>query len=342
MDFTRRDILTGLFVLIAIGVLMAGLYMAGGAATGVAGKEFYTVRFKNLGLLQERTPVAFAGTAVGQITEIRRLAAVTEDGFVAEAKIAIDRDVVLREGSKAMIRTDGFIGEKYLDLTPGDPKGAVLPAGASLTGELAGVSGVMNQATDLIAEVRIALAKIQEISTGVGGAIDEAKDLLGALDEIAETNRDDIRSTIAGATKLVATLQRLIDENRQGISSTIGGLEQRLEEAGPLMATMSETLDETRKGLNNVWPQIDKVTGKLEELLREADGFITAADPKVLELLDNLRVVTRNLNETILLIKSDPSVVLWGTGEEAEATASSARLGASDDRTFMGPGGEEP
>ncbi len=81
-------------------------------------KETYDVPvlFNYIGGLAKNAPVHFAGHAVGKVTKIVFL---PDGDYRIAVTVNLDKSVVLKKDSQAYIDALGFMGEKFVDLTPG-------------------------------------------------------------------------------------------------------------------------------------------------------------------------------------------------------------------------------
>ena len=87
------------------------------------------VQFKDVAGLDDKSAVRIAGVRVGKVDGIRLL----PDG-TAVARIALEREVELREGAWGQIRNMGLLGDKYVELFPGRPDAARLGPGVRIPG----------------------------------------------------------------------------------------------------------------------------------------------------------------------------------------------------------------
>jgi phospholipid/cholesterol/gamma-HCH transport system substrate-binding protein len=112
-DYTRAEIVAGVFVLL-------GLSMLGYLTTSIGGlrlrpRNAYHVRarFSNIGDLKARAPVKVAGVTIGRVDSIR----LTD--FLGEVQLGISRAVRLPKDTIASITTAGLLGDAYVSLSPG-------------------------------------------------------------------------------------------------------------------------------------------------------------------------------------------------------------------------------
>ena len=78
-----------------------------------------------LGLYPDN-PVTIAGVPIGVVEQV------TVEGKQARVKIAIRPDMPLYSNAKAAVRARSLLGEKYIDLDPGDIKQPTLHRAPSL------------------------------------------------------------------------------------------------------------------------------------------------------------------------------------------------------------------
>jgi len=112
-DYTRSEIVAGLFVILGLAGLGYLSISIGGLR--VLPREAYRVkaRFSNVGDLKGRAPVKIAGVTIGRVESIH----LTE--FVAEVELGINQAVRLPKDTIASISTAGLLGDAYVALSPG-------------------------------------------------------------------------------------------------------------------------------------------------------------------------------------------------------------------------------
>jgi phospholipid/cholesterol/gamma-HCH transport system substrate-binding protein len=117
------ELLVGVILLLGVGVLIYISLRLGQIDLG--GSWGYPVQadFSTAGGLQKGAVVELAGVEVG------RVEAVDLVDYQARVTLKIRRDVVLHEDARAAINTQGLIGERYVELTPGRAPGQIAPGG---------------------------------------------------------------------------------------------------------------------------------------------------------------------------------------------------------------------
>jgi phospholipid/cholesterol/gamma-HCH transport system substrate-binding protein len=122
-----RDLVVGLFVLAGLlAIAYLSLQVGGLSYKGPGGLEL-VASFDEVGGLSERAPVRIAGVKVGQVESI-----VLGDDLRAEVTLDLDPRLELSTDTMASIRTEGLLGNQYIELAPGGEE-EVLRSGERLS-----------------------------------------------------------------------------------------------------------------------------------------------------------------------------------------------------------------
>src|SRR5262245_18226235 len=145
MEYFRPDVKVGAFILIVLVILVAGAITIGGVGEWFAATQQYTVLLPNANLLRRRAKVSYAASPVGEVTAVKvhTNAAWKQayPGYPVAVTIVVHDAMALRADARVELRTDGFIGERYLDIVPGNaPR---LPPDSVILGAVGGVEGIV-------------------------------------------------------------------------------------------------------------------------------------------------------------------------------------------------------
>lgn len=182
MQTNHNEVKSGLLIVTAAVGLVALLF---GAGSYHFFSETYPVqiRFNYISGLEVSAPVHFAGHLVGKVTGIEILG--KKNGQIL-VHAAISKQVVLRQDSQAYIDMMGFLGEKFLELTPGSHDTPVLAEGAILQGtEPLALNEIMQKGTAVAEE-------LQKTTVALQGLISNLDDLIGE-------NREQIKGIMMNA-----------------------------------------------------------------------------------------------------------------------------------------------
>jgi len=241
---TSREATVGAFLALALIVLAVGIMAVGGESRLFSRKASYRVVFPSTDGLIVGSPVKMGGVQVGTVT---RLKLPTDPGAQGvEVSLGVQRIYAsrVRQGSEASQKFLQYLsGEKYVELTPGDPNQAAIPEGELLPSSKG--SRLFEQSEDIadnLNAITIALKAILE-------PLQKGEGLLGQVIQNPEFGKQ-------GMAKIESTVDN-IREITQGIRDgrgTVGrlltdeGLAVRLDDLGAAVKDLSTLLESMAKG----------------------------------------------------------------------------------------------
>jgi ABC-type transporter Mla subunit MlaD len=374
MEYFRKDsptIKVGGFILAALVLLLIAALMVGNLSNLLAAKRQYTVLFKDAYLLPEGAQVAFAGREVGQVSYIEVRSAEERARHYPEYAVAVTISVRadaadLREGSRVEMKTNGMIGDRYIDILPGT--GKAVPDGGMVTGSLGGLEGLLasfsgtkggvnglltslnalltdtsrpDSIPSTLAKVNRVLEELQPhlVSLARSGTdlMQHVQQEVGSLSGQAGKVLQDLDGTLAenrpGLRRLVREMHTTVGELRHTMKTTRGLLEQSLGDI-PQLTRSVQTLVE------GVQQNVQAVTVRVNQLLSGLNEVVVANDRNIYVTVENLRDVTANLEAITEILRANPAVLVWGRrGNDAvpePERSSLQRATALEDRGRMG------
>lgn len=206
MDYFKSEIRTGLVVLICF-VLLISLVIGINGTKTLATTSSYTLLFKDVVGLEEDAPVNYAGYEVGKIKAIR-LANTKERSLYPEyniaASIIIDSNVIIKDNSVTQIKSMGYLGLKYIDISSGSLGSQHIEPKSTILGYTPqDINEIMDCVGSFIKEIKPKINKILDgINNMVGEegsitlAVEELSALIKDADEMIVVNKEDIRNII--------------------------------------------------------------------------------------------------------------------------------------------------
>jgi len=179
MDYFRTEIKAGIMIVGCAVILLILVFYVGGFNV-LEDRYPVRVRYNFTGGLDKNAPVRFAGVKVGEVKDIQLL---NEENANIEVTIAINSKVRLHQDSQAFVNTMGFMGEKYVELSPGTTESPIIKPGGVIIG------------TDPI-QMDELLKKGRKIADELEGAIGSLQKFLNDADDLVVANKEDIREII--------------------------------------------------------------------------------------------------------------------------------------------------
>jgi phospholipid/cholesterol/gamma-HCH transport system substrate-binding protein len=205
----RRRLKVGLFTAALIALCGAAVFMLGRKQGLLVRHVSYQARFTDVGGLAAGAPVHLNGVVVGAVDDIVLPSdpaerQITVD-FWVEARVARR----IRADSRARIRSLGLLGDRFLDVSSGDPGQPPLPPGAEVPSqEPTDVAAVLARGGDAVTNVLAISASLRRILERV----ERGEGILGELTTSPESGH----KVVARLGSVLDQTDELLKEIRQG------------------------------------------------------------------------------------------------------------------------------
>lgn len=264
----------GIFVLIALAIFGYMGFKIGAFRFDRSKYAKYMLYFRDISGLSRKAAVKIAGVKVGWVESIKLL-----EGAQAqvEAEIMVATEYQLYQNAYALVRQDGLLGPKYIDLLPGDQLLRQLSEGASL--QKSGVEPV--DLDDIFREVKVIAHNVREVS-------DSFKDAFGGqqgMDQI-KSFVSNIENAAQKFSSVTTVIERSFARNEDNIDAFL--------EIGTNVRTLSDRLE------NKVFPSFQESIEKIATVFDRDFGRIamhvetttTALEDAAAQARDGLRSVS--------------------------------------------------
>ena len=273
----------GALVTSALVVLMVFVFFIGSEQKIFARKNEYQARFDSVQGLAEGNPVRLSGVTIGVVKDIT----LPRDPKKPDVQISlmIDRKYGerIRADSRARLKKLGLLaGDSYIDITPGNPKFAVLEPGSIIPAQRqTNVDQLISSGEDLVDN----FVQISYSMKNILGRVDRGEGLLGELTTQPETKQRMTDTLLTALNKTNALLQHV--ESGHGL---VGKLVYDDKYANQLTASLNASLASLQSVAGNIQRSFESGSGALPALLSDPDG-----KKKVTDLVENLRMASQNL-----------------------------------------------
>ena len=122
-----KETIAGIFVV--IGLFAIGYMTVKLGNVGFLGENTYTLnaRFSKVSGLRVGSPVSMLGLEIGRVGSL----SINQEDQVAVATLKINRDIIVYDDAIASIKTEGLIGDKFVEIDAGG-SGDALKAGDTI------------------------------------------------------------------------------------------------------------------------------------------------------------------------------------------------------------------
>ncbi len=238
----------GIFVLIALAVFGYMGFKIGAFRFDRAQYTKYMLHFSDISGLSRKAAIKIAGVKVGWVENIKLI-----EGAQAqvEAEVMVSATYPLYQNAYALVRQDGLLGPKYIDLLPGDQLLRQLNEGESL--QKSGAEPV--DLDDIFREVKVIAHNVREVTESfkdaLGGqqGMDQIKSFVGNMENAAEK--------FSNVTNII---ERSFMRNEDNVDAFL--------EIGANVRMLSERLE------NNVFPSFQESIEKISSVFDRDFGRI--------------------------------------------------------------------
>ncbi len=263
----RKESKVGLFLVIGLILFFYMIVKVGQINISFKKKGFtiYT-SFDQTAALLKGAPVRLAGVKIGKVLDIYL------KGGKAEVKMFINHDIQIRKDSKATVSSFGIMGEKYLEIIPGNNSKDFLKDGDR-------IEGIQPLSVDQIGSLFYSIGQ--------------------NLKEVGDTIRN-IFTSEEGEYRLKTILKNMAETSKE-----VNVAAQQIKEAIP------EMLDDTRKSMNDlneivfdIARRIDKLTRSLEKIVNKNKGSVQGGLQSFRKLSNDLEKIASEVSKMAKLINS--------------------------------------
>ena len=219
MDRRREQIFVGLFVLVAVALLLATVFVLSGAFSHSA--PSYKAKFPYAGGLEEGSPVRYAGgPKVGRVEALR---IDPDNPALIDVTFSVQRGVPVKTDSHVKIGSLSALGDNHLEIVPGSSQAALAPAGSLLTADAyTDFSALTDKLNAIAPDAQRLLVSLNDRVTELKGTINRVDDLLN------DQNRANLAGTLAG-------VNGMIREDRAPVKSMVENLDATSQNIKPLL-----------------------------------------------------------------------------------------------------------
>lgn len=319
---TARQARVGLVIIVSALILALGVWQVGRLFDVFASRYPLVTLLENSGGLMTGSPVTLAGQRIGQVEslEFRPVQQRGEDDANIVVRLSVNRSVrdQIRRDSRATLQTQGLLGDRFVNISPGSAGFAPLEPGDTLISLPAlDYESVLRTAATTMDQMQEVVVDLQTFTNRLAAG----EGTLGALltDDALYQRMTAATTELAGLLRTVnhsdGTLARIIHDPAlyDAMSRTLDRLDSlgalALEGDGSLGRLLND--DQLYDGLLGVVGRADTTLAGVEGFvagLEDADGTLARLleDP---QLYDELLKTIVDLQNMIQAIREDPSAL---------------------------------
>jgi phospholipid/cholesterol/gamma-HCH transport system substrate-binding protein len=318
----RLQLRIGTFILVALVVFFAIVYLLGARARYFESKYDLVAEFTEVGGLIEGATVRLAGVQIGRVTSV---VLPPQPGGRVRVTMTVARRFHerIRSDSQAWISTQGLLGDKIVEITLGSPEAPPLRPGVTLASQdpqemsrmFAEGAGTLKSINELVGTLRAAVDRLDK-----GGTFDDlgaaAKSARRITDQV-ETGKGWLHVLVYEEPEALRRLNAILGSTQQLIARAESGESA----AGVLLGR------DSGKSARALLAALDAF-GRAAERPGPSDGLLPTLlfDPEYRPVARDLQVLARNFREVSEKLARGEGLLgglLQDSGEGAMGTAGS-------------------
>ncbi len=257
----------GLFVLAALCIFAYMGFQIGAFRFDQGRYAEYTLYFKDISGLSRKGDVKIAGVKVGWVEHVELA---PNDGMQAQVKVKILKEYSLYSDSYAMVRQDGLLGPKFIEINPGDP----------LLRRLASGDPLGRPSTEPVSIDEL-LQQFKRIASNVDEVTKSFKDVVGGPE-----GRDQLQSIV---NNIQTSVERIADVGEM-LSSSMSRNEEHIDSFLRIGTTFQDGVEK----ISNVF---DRDFNRFATKFEESAGALEEASLQAREGLRSITSVAEKIDE---------------------------------------------
>ncbi len=301
----------GAFTLAGLALFAGVIIMLSGFKLG--GSKDYTLYagFRQVVGIEPQSLVRLSGVPVGSVQDVRN------DGRGVTVTMQINEGVQIPKNSQVVIGANGVMGDKFINILPGDSNAGWVENGEYLQGQdEASMDDMVNNLTKLVVEAQNLLegmnkvigngdfqASFIQMAINMRDATAHIKGMTAAMEAVAVNNQGNISQLLTNLNMTTASLNRTMNsvESMMANLATVGADPQTAENLRITLDNIAKSSEQIRV----ITEGVAKVAGD-EKTIEDAKATIHNAR----ELTDKAKEVKKQLDS----IKTEASVDVLYSG----------------------------
>lgn len=300
MKSTRAlQVKVGMIVLIAVAILGVTIFLMGKERRLFESKVPFEIHFTRAGGLREGAPVSLAGVTVGSVEAVSFPTDIRENFIVVRINVVGKMAPRMRKDMVAKIRTQGLLGDRFIELSGGNAASDLLrPGGVIASVNPVDYEALLSGGGDLVQNLTEVTGSLKNVLK----SLEQGKGFLGQI--VASDNEggkwaetaDNLRSASASLKSILGSIEKGNGFLGQLIENRPAGQVM----AGDLKVGLSE-LRKSAESLRKTTEKIEKGEGSLGTLIQDPNAGR--------EILTSLRRSASNLESITLQFREGEGVL---------------------------------
>lgn len=314
MNSTREQAWVGLFVLVALAMLIGTVLAVSG--TFSSGGITHVSYFKFAGGLAPASTVRYAGVKAGRVTAVR---VDPQNSTRVQIEYTVPQSIPVKSDSVATITALGALDDNFLELSAGTKDAPLAPAGSVLNsadtiglGDLGAViGGLAPVARDTLESLNARLAEMKVTVTRVNDLLDDRNrgNVSAALTNLNSGLSNMNAMIVQGRPKIEATLLN-VQTSSAKLPPLLDNLQTAVKQANETLSNVNSLVVTNREDIHESIVDLQKTLAAASEVVDQIHSTMIYQTGNVDQTMDNVRIATDNLKDLTANVKRRPSVLI--------------------------------
>jgi len=321
------EVKVGLFVVVAVVILVLTIFLVGKAQVFGRRSGTYQTKLKFAGGVESGTVVRFAGIKAGSVSAVQ---IDPSDNSQVLLSLEIKPDTPVKTDSMVSLQTLGLLGDFYVEVTPGSKQAALSPPGSMLKSkEAVLMSELFDQINDLSKDSKGLIAnlnaKLDLLSDQTGSTLNNLNSVLNDSNkrELAALLRNGNALATNGNTFITHGSQ-LLDKEAPKVDATLTEVQKAAEKISPLLDNVKGSLDRLDALVKNVdstvtdlhpdlkadLVELHKAELQTQTLIAQLQEMLRHNRSDIDEIITNLARSSRNIDDLTNTLKQKPYSII--------------------------------
>ncbi len=277
MRFTTETAV-GLFIVAATATFLYMSYQIGSFRLDRIKYSTYYAYFTDISGLSKKSDVKIAGVKVGWVDSVE----LVSEGHGVKATLLINKQCTLFEDAQAVVRQEGLLGGKYLELNPGDSLLPQLSPGSMLTRPTQGpvvmdqlirqCKGIASNVESITESMKGALGgpegeeRMRSLVTNLQQAAEKFASVCGSLDRVVGRNEGTLDEIMGDFREVLRELRQEIPKLSASLQQNVGQVATTLDRD---FSKMADQLEQIAQPVHEIAHKINDGRGIIGQLIHD-------------------------------------------------------------------------
>ncbi|MBY0588550.1 MlaD family protein [bacterium] len=317
MNEQRMQFAIGVVTLVSLIALASLVLWFGDFGNLLQSRRTYYILLDNGLGAEPGIPVRRAGIRIGEVRSVEY----DDDESKVALTIMLEGQNYLRDGDEPSLKTQGFLGDTYLDISTnpemrGKKDRAPIPEEATLQGRpLTDLSQAATEASTLAPNANETLVQVQRASSQWAGVGERANRIIDANERRFNIILQDTTEAIDRLNQTLESINNVLDpKTQENLKVTLENVRKSSDQLEPLIQSSTKAIDQitgTTAKLDEVAGNLQKATKPLAERSENTVKNLDESAASLNALLADLSTIVRQFKQsdgTIQRLITDPTV----------------------------------